>query len=463
MRYVVFLLAMLLVAAGAVCLPPFLGPSPPDGHDRSAAARLDASIGDRIAWRSIPGASVAIVTPDGTRQSWVAGRRSPLTGASITPQTQFEVASLSKPVTAYAALQLVQAGRLDLDAPIIRGGRTFTLRQLLSHTAGFDNILSEAPRPTDVGQRFRYSGAGYLVVAEEIERATGVGFAQYMNRTVLPGLGMSHSRFGAATDRRIVLANPSLDLAVPVLAVTAIAAGVGVPLLLLHEFSRRVVRRPPTWFVAGLPRAIFALSLLTGLGAVAWLLGLPNLTVPVAVAGLLGITGGAAILAGSRRRARRLVAAILILAVVVLLALRPALPMTPRKPVFLAAAGLRTTPDDYARFLQEVMSPRKLDPVLAALMRTPAVSVNPDNAWALGLGVHRAPRPAIWHWGVNYPGYQAFAIAVPETGQIVVIALNGGAITPRPGGPRYSGLDLARDGVTALGIPMGGTFWEGVP
>lgn len=463
MRYAFFLTTMLLASIGAVCAPPLPGRAPRVGNEGTVGARLDAAIGDRIDWRSIPGASVAVVDANGARQVWVAGKSTPVSGAGITPHTQFEVASLSKPVTAYAALQLVQAGRLDLDGPIRRGGRTFTLRQLLSHTAGFDNTLSQPLRPTGPAGQFRYSGSGYLVVAEEIERVTGVSFADHMNRVVLPGLGMSHSSFGPAANPRLTLARPSLDLAVPTLAAAAIAAGLGVPLLLLHGFIGRFVRRPPSGFRIAAPRAVFAAALLAGLGGILWALGPANLGIVAAVAGLFGLAGAAALLARSPSRGWRLIAGVLVLAAALLLAARPPLPMAPRKPVFLAAAGLRTTPDDYARFLQEVVAPRKLDPTLSRLMRTPAVSVNADNAWALGLGVHRTPRPAIWHWGVNYPGYQAFAIAVPETGQVVVIALNGGAIIPRPGGLCHSGLELVRDGVVALGVPMPGSFWEGVP
>ena len=445
MRYASFLTALLLATAIGVCTPGFAGRPPTIADDASTKARLDAVLGGRLAWRSIPGASVALVEADGSRRTWVAGRSLPFAGAPITSQTQFEVASLSKPVTAYAALQLVQQGRLGLDGVITRGGRTFTLRQLLSHTAGFDNALSGTPRPTSEPGRFRYAGSGYLVVAEEIERVTGVGFAEHMNRSVLPGLGMAHSSFGPATDPRIALARPSLDLAVPALAASLIAFVVGVPLL-------RVA----------LPRAAFAISLLAGLGALVGALGVANLPVVVAVAGVLGAAGAAAALGASRSAPRRLVALGLALVLVFVLVARPAIPLAPRKPAFLPAAGLRTTPDDYARFLQEVLAPRHLDPALAELMRRPAVPADADNDWALGLGVHRRPSAAIWHWGVNYPGYQAFAIAVPETGRIVVVALNGSAIVPRPGGIRHSGLDLARDGVAALGVPMSGSFWEGV-
>lgn len=462
MRFALFLAIMLLVAMCAVCLAPFQAPTRPVADRASVEARLDRTVGDQIAWRSIPGVSVAVVGSDAELKTWVAGHRGLLGSPKITPQTQFEVASLSKPVTAYAALQLVQAGRLNLDGAIERGGYTFTLRQLLSHSAGFDNSLSLPPRPTGPGTGFRYAGSGYLVVAEEIERVTGVPFDKYMNRTVLPGIGMRHSSFGPTSDGRVAMAEPSIDLALPTLAVCAIATGLGVPLLLLHALVCRFVRQPRAWLLSAVPRGIFLLSLVAGVVGVAWVLGPKNFWVPLAVAGLIVLAAAGAKLASSLRLPLRVVAGLLVLTAVLLVAWRPALPMAPRKPVFLAAAGLRTTPTDYALFLQEVSRPRRLDPKLAELMRLPAVAVDSDNGWALGLGVHLKPRPAIWHWGVNFPGYQAFAVSVPETGQIVVIAMNGGALVPRLGGVRYSGLELARAGVAALGVPLPGSLWEGV-
>src|SRR4029078_6503121 len=95
--------------------------------------------------------------------------------AAVTESTRFEAASLSKPVTAYVALQLVDAGRLALDAPLTKympyadlpaypRAKTMTARHVLSHTTGFANWRRRDPLKLFFapGERFRYSGEGYV-------------------------------------------------------------------------------------------------------------------------------------------------------------------------------------------------------------------------------------------------------------------------------------------------------------
>ena len=68
----------------------------------------------------------------------------------------------------------------------------------------------------------------------------------------------------------------------------------------------------------------------------------------------------------------------------------------------------------------------------------------------------------IWHWGVNFPGYQSLMLGSPDTGDGVVILMNGGPIMFAPGGTRYPGLELARElAVRVLPGPHG-SYWHGV-
>lgn len=153
---------------------------------------------------SVPACSLACIT-DG-RPSWkrAFGTADDALGVDATTNTSFQVASLSKIVTAWAALKLVALGRIDLDEPVephLRRWRfaaspmstqSITLRALLSHTAGLpsagsdfyrriedvpslEQALSAALDPTDTtveidrGTRFRYSNPGYAVVELLIE------------------------------------------------------------------------------------------------------------------------------------------------------------------------------------------------------------------------------------------------------------------------------------------------------
>ncbi|HEY5409305.1 MAG TPA: serine hydrolase domain-containing protein [Caulobacteraceae bacterium] len=137
------------------------------------------------------------------------------------PSTVFEVASLGKPVFAYAVLKLADAGLLDLDEPlralapdfIEADGRaeTITARHVLGHTSGLPNWRS-AERPLRChfvpGARFSYSGEGYLYLQRAAERLTGEPLDALTRRLVFAPLGMNGSSYDGA-------ALPSVDMAVP--------------------------------------------------------------------------------------------------------------------------------------------------------------------------------------------------------------------------------------------------------
>lgn len=134
-----------------------------------------------------------------------AETRAPVTDASV-----FEAASLSKPVFAYAVLTLVDAGLIDLDTPISTylPGRydvgddarlnLMTPRHVLSHRSGFPNWRAGTD-PLKIyftpGDRFSYSGEGFVYLAAAVERITGQTLEAFMRRTVFEPLGMTSSSY----------------------------------------------------------------------------------------------------------------------------------------------------------------------------------------------------------------------------------------------------------------------------
>lgn len=157
-------------------------------------------------------------------------------GEPVDRNTLFQVASLSKWITAWGVMSLVQAGKLDLDAPVSRyltrwslppsefDNDGVTVRRLLSHTAGLTDGLGYggfAPG-TDVqpleasltqaadaspgkdgrvrvgtapGSQWQYSGGGYTLLQLLIEEVSGETFSSYMRRAIFEPLGMSRSTF----------------------------------------------------------------------------------------------------------------------------------------------------------------------------------------------------------------------------------------------------------------------------
>ena len=162
-------------------------------------------------------------------------------GQPVDENTRFQVASLSKWVTAWGVMALVDAGKLDLDAPVSRyltrwklppskfDNQAVTARRLLSHTAGLTDGLGYAGfKPGDSvqsledslthaadaspgasgvvqvgiepGSRFKYSGGGFTLLQLLIEEISGRSFQDYMKEAVFDRLGMTGSTFMLAPD-----------------------------------------------------------------------------------------------------------------------------------------------------------------------------------------------------------------------------------------------------------------------
>ncbi len=152
----------------------------------------------------------------------------------INRESIFPLASMSKWVTAYGVMQLVQAGKIDLDAPVSTYLRRWqlpagqfdnggvTVRRLLSHTAGLTDGLGfgdyepdetapaleeslKHPRASsgtkvialgrEPGSDFEYSGGGYLILQLVVEEVSGLGFAEWMQRAVFDPIGMQRSTY----------------------------------------------------------------------------------------------------------------------------------------------------------------------------------------------------------------------------------------------------------------------------
>ncbi len=218
-----------VTASSAAATPP----------DRAALARMDRVIHDGMERSGVPGFAVAVVSGNDVvhaRGFGDAGEDRP-----VTPQTPFLLGSASKSFTALAAMQLVDAGRLDLDAPARqyvpefqladqRAADRITVRQVLQQTTGLPATaggpivrsaadgtalaalreLHGATLATPPGAAFAYANANYVLAGLIIERASGEPYPQYVQRHIFTPLGMRDSyvaldaakRGGLATGHR---------------------------------------------------------------------------------------------------------------------------------------------------------------------------------------------------------------------------------------------------------------------
>ncbi len=173
-----------------------------------AAARLQAGLPTWLDAAIVPGAQVALVQGGKTAWRGAFGVANADTKVPVTDDSVFEAASLTKPVVAYAVLKLVAAGRLDLDTPLVtwlpgpydvgesERLKQVTARHVLSHSAGFPNWRA-AGRPLSIhftpGDRFSYSGEGFVYLAAVVERITGETTEAVVRRLVFEPLGMTAS------------------------------------------------------------------------------------------------------------------------------------------------------------------------------------------------------------------------------------------------------------------------------
>jgi CubicO group peptidase (beta-lactamase class C family) len=100
---------------------------------------------------------------------------------------RFPLASVTKPLVAWAALVAVEEEAVTLDQPA--GPEGATVRHLLAHTSGL--AFGEHRAVAEPGARRLYSSAGFEVLASTIEEATGIAFADYLHEALLEPLGMT--------------------------------------------------------------------------------------------------------------------------------------------------------------------------------------------------------------------------------------------------------------------------------
>lgn len=224
-RYVIGILLLIFLAVSFLSACSRQQAAQPDTLE-AFTAQLDALLPDLLRRYHAPGAAVALVQ-DG-RVAWAQGYglADETTRAPMTTATMFQVASLSKSVTAWGVMRLVEEGRIDLDAPVGRYLKSWTLppskydpngvtvRRLLSHTAGIAAwdyagapIEATSPTPAELlsaepvrlvrqaGERELYTNGGYTLLELLVEDVTGESFAAYMQREILNPLGMHDSTF----------------------------------------------------------------------------------------------------------------------------------------------------------------------------------------------------------------------------------------------------------------------------
>jgi CubicO group peptidase (beta-lactamase class C family) len=139
----------------------------------------------------VPTAAAAVVSlADASRAgSAQAGdtSRTVVAGSHGPADRRFALASVTKPLSAYAVLIAVEEGAVELDEPA--GPEGSTVRHLLAHTSG---LAFDEDRPlAEPGTRRLYSNAGFEALGDHLAEVTGIPFPRYLHEAVLEPLGMT--------------------------------------------------------------------------------------------------------------------------------------------------------------------------------------------------------------------------------------------------------------------------------
>ncbi|MHB8574068.1 MAG: serine hydrolase domain-containing protein [Dehalococcoidia bacterium] len=189
------------------------------------STEIDHLVREQMQHWAVPGLALGLLR-DGESEVRGYGVASLETEQPVTPGTIFQVGSISKTFTAVLVMQLVDEGKLDLDAPVKRyapslqladaeARETVTLRHLLSHTGGFcgddfrdfgmgDEALERAVTTFDTlkqytrpGELWAYSNAGFDLAGYIVQQTLGKPFEALMRERVFEPLGMECSVYFA--------------------------------------------------------------------------------------------------------------------------------------------------------------------------------------------------------------------------------------------------------------------------
>ena len=201
----------------------------PSQHTETDFEAIDAYVTEQMSTLNFPGLALGIVQnnqPAHLKGFGIADS----SGRPITPQTPFRIGSVTKSFTALAIMQLVEEGKINLDAPVQtylpwfrladeEASAKITVRHLLNHTSGISmkdgnslfaskTGLEETVRSLDkikltqaIGSTYQYCNINYMIAGLIVEVVSGQAYADYVSEHIFEPLDMQHSYGSLETAR----------------------------------------------------------------------------------------------------------------------------------------------------------------------------------------------------------------------------------------------------------------------
>ena len=182
---------------------------------------VDTYVQGEMRSSQLPGVALAVIRNGSVIKTAAYGLANVEQDVSVTPQTVFQIQSVTKQFVATAIMMLVEEGKVSLDDPVsayLAGTpdtwKEITVRRLLNHTSGIKDFINDptaslrievteeevfkatAPRPLNFepGSKYAYSNSNYHLLAMIIRKITGESYGAFLNRRIFEPLGMAHTR-----------------------------------------------------------------------------------------------------------------------------------------------------------------------------------------------------------------------------------------------------------------------------
>ena len=218
--------SLILVAFATGC-----SSAPAPSQASEFATWVDTIAAETLRGGLVPSVSIAIARGPNIVLEKTYGRADIENNVPAGNDTIYRIASITKQFTAAAILRLVEQGRVDLDADISKyisefhtRGTRITIRQLLNHTSGIQNItdlpaleskmrldltdaetlaiFQDEPLNFQPGTNFLYNNSGFYILAMVIERTSGQSITEHLQRSMFEPLGLRST--SVCDERRVV-------------------------------------------------------------------------------------------------------------------------------------------------------------------------------------------------------------------------------------------------------------------
>ena len=297
-----------------------------------------------------------------------------------------------------------------------------TLYQLLCHTAGFSpnfEFGTDKKIYFDPGSEFCYSGVGYIYLQSVIENASGMTIEQAAEHYVFQPLGMNNSTFEGATT-----ITPYMNLSSALLYAFAVFILTFIVLLSIACIAGKITKFkyysfktvfPLCFLAAGIANAIFLLFFFVSKVLLVFLI-------------CFAVMGAALFITRKYIKLFYACVPVITLALFVFSFISSvSIPVTNDliAKVPNCAYTFKSTSEDMSLFCEELMKKAKGSDDAFKNMFVPAVEIDENNAWGLGIAIETisGSGTTYWHSGIN-PGFQSLFVLYPEQNKYIVVLTN---------------------------------------